>query len=159
MGIRNRLRALERKRVPGPGTPVDEPEPTEAEDIRSTGQSYWHLFTGRKRATNSHPPLERHDADRRWQAAAEAAWADGVRKYDELRLGAAARALWLKVKDEVWEHRRTHGRFIYTDPPTELATMSLDEFGRLPLARQVQLLRTHRRGYWSKHGPGSGPRL
>jgi hypothetical protein len=91
---------------------------------------------------------------RAWDEAAEAAWAGGHRDY-HVGLRPFAMAVCLESKPYLLKHRQTHDVWIHTGEPVRADALTAEEFERLPLDERIAVLREHRPGYWSKHGPPS----
>jgi hypothetical protein len=154
--LRSRLLLLERAvsdRAPPP--PADEPVFTDEEEADRTGEFLWIGLAigkryprpgGRVRSAGGTPAL------RVWNEAAEAARNAGHRKY-HVGLRPFALAVWLGWKPDILAHRRRHGVWVPTGDPVRAEMLTPEEFERLPLAERIDVLREHRPGYWSKHGP------
>jgi hypothetical protein len=86
--------------------------------------------------------------------ASEAARAPGHREYHTGLRGSAV-AVWLELKSEMHKHSQIHGVWIPTGEPARADMLTTEEFDQLPLGERIAVLREHRPGYWSKHGPPS----
>jgi hypothetical protein len=161
MRIRNRLIRLERisclYEAPEASMDLDPPLSDEEEADR-TGEFLWAGFDLDKRYPPRWGLLQSPSAAQRaWHEVAEAAWAADIREY-HVGLRPFALAVWLELKPFVLQHRQTHGTWISTGKRASADTLTPEEFDRLPLAERVAVLREHRPGYWSKHGPLSRSR-
>jgi hypothetical protein len=161
MRIRNRLARLERiflDEAPVAEEYSETPRSDEEEADR-TGEFLWVGFAIDKRYPSRWGRSPSNTAAQRaWDEAAEAAWVAGHREY-HVGLRPFAMAVWLELKPEVLKHRQTHAVWIPTGDPVRAETLTMEEFERLPLEERVAVLREHRPGYWSKHGPPSGARM
>jgi hypothetical protein len=161
MRNRTRLARLERatqELAPAPGV-HEEPTLTDEEEADRTGQFLWAGFEIDKRYAQRWGRSPSPSAPMRaWEAAAEAAWAAGHREY-HTRLRGSAMAVWLELKPEVLKHRQTHGVWIPTGKPVRADTLTTEEFDQLPLEKRIAVLREHRPGSWSMHGPPPGSRM
>jgi hypothetical protein len=66
--------------------------------------------------------------------------------------------VWLEMKPYVLQYRQRHSVWIPTGKPVRTDTLTTEQFEQLPLDERIAVLREHRPGYWSKHGPPSGVR-
>jgi hypothetical protein len=159
--LRTRLGRLER--VPGdpgvhesivPAGPLSDDE--EADRI---GEFLWFGIAIDKRHQRLRPGSpSRSPAQRAWDEAAEEAWAAGHREY-HVSIRPYAMAVWLEWKSDILKHRQSHGVWIPTGESVQADTLTPEEFDMLPVEERIAVLREHRPGYWSKHGPPSGARM
>ena len=170
MNLRGRIGSLEREvaaRGDDPDDAADDDlERTDEEEADRVGD---HHFAGtaadldrhadqspewREQFLCPHDPLLRE-----WYAAVAEARDQGHAAY-HVGMRPLAMRLWLDMKSSILEHRRTHGRWVWLDPPTRLETMlemEPDKYRTLPPQEMVNLYMemNRRRGYWSKLGPES----
>jgi hypothetical protein len=136
MGLAQRLKRLEKiaERLKQPDVDVSEKVLSDDEEADNTGKFLWAGGTGgcHSRYPSSNTKTDLHTCDEycEWGKAAEAARAAGHTEY-HVGLRPIAMAIWLRWKPGVLEHRRTHGEWIYDEPPTRLETMTSDERGAL----------------------------
>jgi hypothetical protein len=138
VNIKQRLEKLEAKL--GRVAPTNMPERTltDEEEADQMGAFLWFAVDSGKGAPNS--------ILRAWHEAAESARQQGHTEY-HVGLRPQAMAYWLHVKPEMLRHRRTHGVWVWDEPPLD---MTVEEFAQLPVAEKVAVLRQPGRGHWSK---------
>ena len=155
MNMRARLMRLEADAAGRGGagdgqTQAPERELSDEEEADSVGQYLW--WSRGPRFLSRSPDTSGRFAE--WDRAATETRAEGHTEY-RIGLRPLAMTIWLEWKPNILKHRRTHGRWIYTDPPTRLASLPPEQYSQLPPEEMMELLReaNQRRGYWSKLGP------
>jgi hypothetical protein len=146
MNIKQRLQRLEAKLCRQERTDVPVIERTDEEEADDFGTTLWLAKDVGKHCWSDSPVGA---ALRAWHQAAQLARHEGHTDY-HTALRPAAMACWLAIKPKIREHQRSHGQWIWDDPPRRLDTMTMEEFEQLPTEQKVAALREQRRGHWSK---------
>jgi hypothetical protein len=153
MTFAKRLKNLEQAlgRVKALTAPPDHPEQerSDEEEADLLGDFLWNL-----------PAYDRPHYDQasvpetvlgNWHLAATEARRQGHTAY-HVGLRPWALPVWLRWKKDLLEMRRTHGEWIWDDPPTRLDALSPEDFKLLDVDEKITLLRqaNKRQGHWSK---------
>jgi hypothetical protein len=107
----------------------------------------------------NYPSSDYGEAKRAWDDAMDAALAAGCTEY-HAGLRPLAMPIWLLSKPDILEHQRTHGTWVWDEPPRGASLLTLEEFRALPPENQVRQLRDtlSRKGHWTKD-PRHQPRM
>ena len=153
MRFAQRLQKLER--IPGwarqPRLEMPAKERTAEEEADAMGAFLWIQDNRQVVHYRTNSPFD--SAMRAWHAAAALAREQGCAEY-QVGLRPMAMTVWLLFRPRLVEHRRTHGEWLWDDPPSDAEVISLEGFRALDVSEKVRLLRdsNHRRGHWSKVG-------